>query len=97
MHVNRWSGREDLNLRLRGAKKAGLQTVWVPCRHKDMPDHPSQKLQKKLASVDIFTLRRISFWTRWTLRSVLSGRPAKAEVPGGGITLSECCHSGKPR
>src|SRR5579871_1077776 len=25
---------------------------WVPCRDKDMPDHPSQKLQKKLASVD---------------------------------------------
>ncbi len=35
-----------------GAKKAGMHTVWVPRRDKDMPDHPSQKLQKKLASVD---------------------------------------------
>src|SRR6202041_89344 len=43
---------EDTIGNLRGAKKAGMQTVWVPRRHKDMPDHPSQKLQEKLASVD---------------------------------------------
>jgi FMN phosphatase YigB (HAD superfamily) len=43
---------EDTIGNLRGAKKAGMQTVWVPRGHKDMPDHPSQKLQKKLASVD---------------------------------------------
>jgi FMN phosphatase YigB (HAD superfamily) len=43
---------EDTIGNLRGAKKAGMQTVWVPRRDKDMPDHPSQKLQKKLASVD---------------------------------------------
>ena len=44
---------EDTIGNLQGAKKAGMQTVWVPRGHKDMPDHhPSQKLQKKLASVD---------------------------------------------
>ena len=43
---------EDTIGNLRGAKKAGMQTVWVPRRDKDMPDHPSQKLQKRLASVD---------------------------------------------
>jgi len=43
---------EDAIGNLRGAKKAGMQTVWVPRRGKDMPDHPSQKLRKKLASVD---------------------------------------------
>ena len=43
---------EDTIGNLQGAKKAGMQTVWVPRRDKDMPDHPSQKLQKKLASVD---------------------------------------------
>jgi FMN phosphatase YigB (HAD superfamily) len=43
---------EDTIGNLRGAKKAGMQTVWVPRRNKDMPEHPSQKLQKKLASVD---------------------------------------------
>ncbi len=43
---------EDTIGNLRGGKKAGMQTVWVPRRNKDMPDHASQKLQKKLASVD---------------------------------------------
>jgi FMN phosphatase YigB (HAD superfamily) len=43
---------EDTIGNLLGAKKAGIQTVWVPRRHKDMPDHPSQKLEKRLASVD---------------------------------------------
>ncbi|HXW92006.1 MAG TPA: HAD hydrolase-like protein [Terriglobales bacterium] len=37
---------EDTIGNLRGAKKAGMQTVWVPRRAKDM------KLQKKLAFVD---------------------------------------------
>ncbi len=45
---------EDTIGNLQGAKKAGMQTVWVPRSHKDMPDHPSQKLQKKLASIDHF-------------------------------------------
>ena len=47
---------EDTVGNLRGAKKAGMQTVWVPRRDrdKDMPDHPSPKLQKKLASIDHF-------------------------------------------
>jgi len=43
---------EDTIGNLQGAKKAGMQTVWVPRGHKDMPDHPSQKLQKRLAAVD---------------------------------------------
>jgi FMN phosphatase YigB (HAD superfamily) len=43
---------EDTIGNLQGAKKAGMQTVWVPRSHKDMPGHPSQKLRKKLASVD---------------------------------------------
>jgi FMN phosphatase YigB (HAD superfamily) len=43
---------EDTIDNLRGARKAGMQTVWVPRSHKDMPDHPSRNLQKKLASVD---------------------------------------------
>jgi FMN phosphatase YigB (HAD superfamily) len=42
---------EDTIGNLRGAKKAGMQTVWVPRRDKDMPD-PSHKQPKKLASVD---------------------------------------------
>jgi FMN phosphatase YigB (HAD superfamily) len=45
---------EDTIGNLRGAKKAGMQTVWVPRSHKDLPDHPSRKLRKKLASVDYF-------------------------------------------
>lgn len=43
---------EDTIGNLRGAKKAGMKTVWVPRRDKDVPNHPSQNLQKKLASVD---------------------------------------------
>ena len=43
---------EDTIGNLQGAKKAGMQTVWVPRNHKDMADHPSQKLRKKLASGD---------------------------------------------
>lgn len=43
---------EDTLGNLQGAKKAGMQTVWVPRRVNDMPDRPSRKLQKKLASVD---------------------------------------------
>jgi phosphoglycolate phosphatase-like HAD superfamily hydrolase len=43
---------EDTIGNLQGAKKAGMQTVWVPRGHKDVADHPSKKLQKKLASVD---------------------------------------------
>jgi FMN phosphatase YigB (HAD superfamily) len=43
---------EDTVGNLEGAKKAGMQTVWVPRRHKGIPNRPSRKLQKKLASVD---------------------------------------------
>ena len=43
---------EDTIDNLQGAKKAGMQTVWVQRRHKGTPNRPSRKLQKKLASVD---------------------------------------------
>ena len=43
---------EDTIDNLQGAKKAGMQTVWVPRRNKGMPNHCSRKLPKKLASVD---------------------------------------------
>jgi FMN phosphatase YigB (HAD superfamily) len=43
---------EDTIGNLEGAKKAGMQTVWVPRREKGMPNRPSRKLRKKLASVD---------------------------------------------
>lgn len=43
---------EDTIGNLQGAQKAGMQTVWVPRRHKNMPNRPSRKLQKELASVD---------------------------------------------
>ncbi len=43
---------EDTIGNLQGAKKAGMQTVWVPRGEKELPDHPSQQLQQKLASVD---------------------------------------------
>lgn len=43
---------EDTIGNLQGARKAGMQTVWVPRRDKDLPDHPSPKLQKKLPAVD---------------------------------------------
>jgi FMN phosphatase YigB (HAD superfamily) len=43
---------EDTIVNLRGAKKAGMQTVWVPRSHKDLPHRPSGKLRKKLASID---------------------------------------------
>src|SRR5271168_284518 len=43
---------EDTIGNLQGAKKAGMQTVWVPRRDKGIPNRPSRKLQKKLVSVD---------------------------------------------
>src|SRR5580704_5984803 len=43
---------EDTIGNLQGAKKAGMKTVWVPRRDKGIPNRPSRKLQKKLASVD---------------------------------------------
>lgn len=43
---------EDTIGNLQGAREAGMQTVWVPRRDKDLPNHPSPKLQKKLAAVD---------------------------------------------
>ncbi len=43
---------EDTISNLQGAKKAGMQTVWVPRKDKGIPNRRSPKLQKRLASVD---------------------------------------------
>jgi phosphoglycolate phosphatase-like HAD superfamily hydrolase len=43
---------EDSIGNLQGAKKAGMQTVWVPRKNKSMLNHPSRKLQRELAAVD---------------------------------------------
>jgi FMN phosphatase YigB (HAD superfamily) len=43
---------EDTLGNLEGAKKAGMQTVWVPRRDKGVPNRSSPQLQRKLASVD---------------------------------------------
>ncbi len=43
---------EDTIGNLQGAKKAGMQTVWVPRTQKDLPNRPSGKLQKELNAVD---------------------------------------------
>jgi FMN phosphatase YigB (HAD superfamily) len=43
---------EDTIGNLQGAKKAGMQTVWVPRRDKGRLVRPSRELQKKLAWVD---------------------------------------------
>ena len=67
---------EDTIGNLRGAKKAGMQTVWVPRRNKDMPDHLSQKLQRKLASVD-----HIYATTHQFLDALNAAIPASTEAP----------------
>lgn len=67
---------EDTIGNLRGAKKAGMQTVWVPRRNKDLPDHPSQKLQRKLASVD-----HIYATTHQFLDALNAAIPASTEAP----------------
>ena len=43
---------EDTIGNLRGAKKAGMQTVWVPRSRKGLRGRVSPKVQKRLASVD---------------------------------------------
>src|SRR5271166_4495292 len=78
-----------------------MQTVWVPRRNKDMPDHPSQKLQNKLASVDRIYTTLHRFWTRWMLGSVLPEKTCKGGVaPEAVVTLSgrsqSRSHSPKP-
>jgi len=67
---------EDTIGNLRGAKKAGMKTVWVPRRDKDVPDHPSQKLQRKLASVD-----HIYSTTHQFLDALNAAIPARREAP----------------
>ena len=67
---------EDTIGNLRGAKKAGMKTVWVPRRDKDVPDHPSQKLQRKLASVD-----HIYATTHQFLDALNAAIPARREAP----------------
>jgi FMN phosphatase YigB (HAD superfamily) len=43
---------EDTLANLVGAKKAGMQTVWVPRREKGVPRRPSVLVRRKLALVD---------------------------------------------
>ncbi len=43
---------EDTPGNLEGAKKAGMQTVWVPRKEKHIPGRSSPKRRKELASVD---------------------------------------------
>jgi FMN phosphatase YigB (HAD superfamily) len=37
---------------LRGARKAGMETVWVRGTNHELPAHPSRKMEEKLACVD---------------------------------------------
>jgi FMN phosphatase YigB (HAD superfamily) len=67
---------EDTIGNLQGAKKAGMQTVWVPRRGKDMPAHPSLTMQKKLASVDYIYATPLQF-----LDALDSAIRASREVP----------------
>jgi FMN phosphatase YigB (HAD superfamily) len=75
---------EDTIGNLQGAKKAGMQTVWVPRRDQGIPNHPSPKLQKKLASVDHIYATPNQFLDALMLRSCAFGEaPVRAEVPTG--------------
>ena len=75
---------EDTIGNLQGAKKAGMQTVWVPRRDKGIPNHPSRKLQKKLASVDHIYATPHQFLDALHAAIRASGEaPVRAEVPTG--------------
>ena len=72
---------EDTIGNLGGAKKAGMQTVWVPRRDKDMPGHPSQRLRKELASVDHIYATPHQFLDALDAAISVSGvRPARTEL-----------------
>ena len=75
---------EDTIGNLQGAKKAGMQTVWVPRRDKGIPNHPSRKLQKNLASVDHIYASPHQFLDALHAAIRASGEaPVRAEVPRG--------------
>jgi FMN phosphatase YigB (HAD superfamily) len=75
---------EDTIGNLQGAKKAGMQTVWVPRRDKGIPNRPSRKLQKKLASVDHIYATPHQFLDALHAAIHASGKaPVRAEVPRG--------------
>jgi FMN phosphatase YigB (HAD superfamily) len=75
---------EDTIGNLQGAKKAGMQTVWVPRRDKGIPNHASRKLQKKLASVDHIYATPHQFLDALHAAIPASGKaPVRAEVPTG--------------
>ena len=75
---------EDTIGNLQGAKKAGMQTVWVPRRDKGIPNHASRKLQKKLASVDHIYATPHQFLDALQAAIPASGKaPVRAEVPTG--------------
>jgi len=75
---------EDTIGNLQGAKKAGMQTVWVPRRDKGIPNHPSRKLQKKLASVDLIYATPHQFLDALHAAIHASGKaPVRADVPRG--------------
>jgi FMN phosphatase YigB (HAD superfamily) len=75
---------EDTIGNLQGAKKAGMQTVWVPRRDKGIRNHPSRKLQKKFASVDHIYSTPHQFLDALHAAIQASGEaPVRAEVPRG--------------
>ena len=75
---------EDTIGNLQGAKKAGMQTVWVPRRDKGILNHPSRKLQRKLASVDHTYATPHQFLDALHAAVRASGEArVKAEVPRG--------------
>ena len=75
---------EDTIGNLQGAKKAGMQTVWVPRRDKGVPNHRSRKPQKKLASVDHIYATPHQFLDALLAAIHASGEaPVRAEVPRG--------------
>jgi beta-phosphoglucomutase-like phosphatase (HAD superfamily) len=71
---------EDTIGNLQGARKAGMQTVWVPRRDRDMPDRPSLKLQKKLASVDHIYATPHQFLDALDAAIRVQRRPVRAEL-----------------
>jgi FMN phosphatase YigB (HAD superfamily) len=79
---------EDTIGNLQGAKKAGMQTVWVPRRDKGMPNRPSRKLQKKLASVDHIYATPHQFLDALDAAIVLPEKLCKGRyIQGAGVTL----------
>ncbi len=75
---------EDTIGNLQGAKKAGMQTVWVPRSRKNMPNRPSRELQKELAAVDYIYATPHQFLDALdgAIRNARETLP-RTEAPGG--------------